>query len=69
MSAERVQHPAPCSCGYDGEGIHCHVCHQSDVPIPEVMDHLRSHGYEPERWPDGGIVVVDKTLGPEDFSS
>jgi hypothetical protein len=58
-------------CGYDGPDGHCHCCHEQ-VPGAEMLDHLRVvhpdvYGDGPERWPDGSLVVVDGTLGPEDF--
>jgi len=48
----------------------------SDEPIEAddldaVAEHLRlmhpDQDHEPQRWPDGDIVVVDQTLEPDDF--
>ncbi len=41
----------------------CEIC-QQQVPLTEVVDHLRiEHGVveDFERWPDGGVVVHDLT--------
>lgn len=39
--------------------------------IESGVDHIRVNHpdqYEaPERWPDGGLVIYDDTLAPEDF--
>ncbi len=50
----------------------CHLCHDG-VPrsLQDAIDHIRvlhPDAYSPpERWPDGGLVVTDETLDPEDF--
>jgi hypothetical protein len=46
------------------EGL-CHLCHTA-LPTPELLEHLRlmhpdDYGDGPERWPDGGPVVIDQT--------
>ncbi len=52
----------------------CTICStELDIDSLEgVIDHLReehSESYvEPERWPDGALVVYDETLEPEDFA-
>ena len=55
-------------CGWDGTGPHCHLCHE---PVAS-LDHLRLlhpdvYGDGPARWPDAGLVVVDRTLEAGDF--
>lgn len=49
----------------------CNVC-EEDVASVELLDHLRvmhpaDYGNGPLRWPDGGFVVVDNTLTPNEF--
>ena len=54
----------------------CHLC-EDEWPDEEggmesAIDHLRvmhpDKFEEPERWPDGGLVIHDDTLTPEDFA-
>ena len=52
----------------------CHACGDQwpDTDgLEAIADHLRlAHPHldvAPERWPDGGLVVVDTTLEPGDF--
>lgn len=54
----------------------CNLC-QDEWPDAEgglesFFDHLRvmhpDEHEEPERWPDGQLVVLDDTLAPEDFA-
>lgn len=53
----------------------CLICNDEwpdeEGGLESIVDHLRvvhPDQYEPpERWPDGGIVVTDDTLAPEDF--
>ena len=52
----------------------CHIC-PDDVPRSplEILDHFRIvhpeiYGDGPERWPDGGLVIEDDTLTPDDFT-
>lgn len=60
----------------------CNLCGHHEVPESGLMgddiqlmdDHLRvmhpeQYGDGPERWPDGGIVLLDEDLDPEDFDS
>lgn len=49
----------------------CAIC-QEPVPTHDLLGHLRvmhpaEYGDGPERWPDGGLVVLDATLTPEEF--
>jgi hypothetical protein len=48
----------------------CGVC-GARLHHSEAQTHLLTHGIDIERdaarWPDGEIVVVDQTLGPDDF--
>lgn len=51
---------------------HCHVCEQP-VPSVELLDHIRvlhpeQYGDGPQRWPDGGLVIVDDSLTPDEFT-
>lgn len=66
MSEQTEHEPCPDS-GW------CNLC---DGPLEggsleEILDHLRvmhPDQYEPpERWPDGGLVIHDDTLTPDDF--
>jgi len=52
----------------------CHACGDQwpDTDgLEAIANHLRLHhphlDVAPERWPDGGLVVVDTTLEPGDF--
>lgn len=55
----------------------CLLCHDewpdAEGGIESFLDHLRvmhpdaDHG-EPERWPDGALVIHNDTLTPEDFA-
>jgi hypothetical protein len=52
----------------------CHMCPTADQQVPddEMLDHLRVihpdvWGDGPELWPDGEIVVHDRTVQPGDF--
>lgn len=58
---------------YDGPG--CKVCPDT-IPrsLPELIDHIRVihpdlYGDGPDRWPDGGLVIEDDTLTPDDFGA
>lgn len=50
----------------------CHLC---DEPVPtfDLLGHVRvmhPDQYEPPAvWPDGGPVIEDATLTPEDFNA
>jgi hypothetical protein len=49
----------------------CNLC-PGPVETVHLLDHIRNlhpeqYGDGPERWPDGGLVVVDTTLTPDDF--
>lgn len=51
---------------------HCNLC---DEPVEDrdIMDHIRvTHPVEydggPALWPDGGLVILDSTLAPDDFT-
>ena len=57
----------------DGGTGRCELCEE---PVPgglvKLIDHLRvlhpeEYGDGPERWPDGGIVVLDESLTPDEF--
>ncbi len=46
----------------------CNLCPDgdNDVPDPELLDHLRvmhpdASGDGPKLWPDGGLVIIDRT--------
>jgi hypothetical protein len=50
----------------------CHLC-QETPPDAELLDHLRvmhpdAYADGPQRWPDGGLVIVDETVEPGDFA-
>jgi hypothetical protein len=64
-----------------GHLVTCELCGHHELPESGDMagdlqlmdDHLRVmhpdvYGDGPERWPDGGIVVHDATIEPEDFA-
>jgi hypothetical protein len=51
---------------------HCNLC---DEPVEDrdIIDHIRLiHPVEydggPAMWPDGGLVILDSTLAPDDFT-
>ncbi len=49
----------------------CALC-EEPIETAHLLEHLRNvhpseYGNGPELWPDGGIVVLDATLEPEDF--
>lgn len=50
---------------------YCLMCSES-IPDDALLEHLRlihpEFFNELERWPDGGIVVHDDTLEPEEFT-
>jgi hypothetical protein len=47
----------------------CRICGKR-MPLREIVQHLcDEHGCKvPLKWPDGGWVVVDRTLEPKDFA-
>ena len=50
----------------------CNVCEPPRrLPLTAIGEHLLDeHGIDVDdatRWPDGELVIVDKTLEPEDF--
>lgn len=50
----------------------CLLCPPGDrhVPDDQLADHVRivhPDAEEPERWPDGGLVVVDQEIAPSEF--
>lgn len=54
----------------------CHLCPSDNNRIPDGqgMEHLRlmhptEYGDGPDRWPDGEMVSVDRTLEPDDFAN
>ena len=52
---------------------HCFFC-GDDTPDPKILEHLRimhpeAYGEGPQRWPDGGLVIVDATdYSPDDVA-
>jgi hypothetical protein len=52
---------------------HCRVCDE-DVPSLDLLDHIRvmhpdHYGDGPQRWPDGGVVVIDTQPTDEDLTN
>jgi hypothetical protein len=47
--------------------FYCNL-HHGKFPATELEEHLRAHGITLDRWRDGGPVVVDTALEPEDFA-
>jgi hypothetical protein len=58
----------------------CNLCGEQ-IPRAEslpaeaeaIVEHLRvfhpeEYGDGPDRWPDGSVVLIDKTLDPDDFT-
>lgn len=49
----------------------CNLCGEKADDAPDMVHHLRVFHpdvyMEPARWPDGGLVIEDHTLGPDDF--
>lgn len=69
-----MEGPAPGAGGYSINDVpfHCALCPEVMAGIGEATEHLRlmhpdQYGDGPERWPDGGVVLDDQTLSPEDF--
>lgn len=61
-----------CHCGNrDPAKSHCALCHENTDSLPDMVHHLRQfhpdHYEEPERWPDGGLVMPDGNPEIEDF--
>lgn len=52
----------------DGEGVKV-----GQVNVESIIDHIRvmhpDQYEEPERWPDGSLVIYDDTLTPDDFQT
>jgi hypothetical protein len=51
----------------------CLPCQPPEVISADILGHLRlfhpdTYGDGPDRWPDGGLVVVDQALEPGDFT-
>lgn len=36
--------------------------------LEDAARHLEEHGHHVDRWADGAVVVVDKTLEPAEFA-
>jgi hypothetical protein len=63
----------------EAAAAYCQVCIDAGVPVEEarfpldeILGHVRAAheqyvDLEPATWPDGGPVVVDTTVAPEDF--
>ncbi|MFJ1539317.1 hypothetical protein ACIODS_12310 [Micromonospora chalcea] len=56
--------------------VTCNLCPPDDnhVHADSILDHLRlmhpdEYGDGPARWPDGGNVVVDTTIEPDDITN
>ncbi len=53
------------------DSARCELCGDA-MDASKILDHLRlfhpdEYGDGPEQWPDGGLVVHDDTLDPDDF--
>jgi hypothetical protein len=59
-----------------GETFFCNLCSPpARLPIEDAAEHFdREHDVDlaammrEASWPDGGAVIIDKTLSPEDFT-
>jgi hypothetical protein len=57
----------------DASKATCLLCQPPEIIGAGILDHLRlfhpdQYGDGPECWPDGGFVVEDVTLTPDDFA-
>lgn len=50
----------------------CQLCGKADILVRNLLIHLQQiHPHQKwsefETWPDGGLVIIDNTLEPNDF--
>lgn len=52
--------------------VYCLLCNYAAMDWDDIVEHIRvlhpEYWSDPERWPDGRLVIVDETLEAEDFT-
>lgn len=62
-----------CDCGNTADDAHhCNLCHQNITgDVHALLDHLRvlhpAFYEDPERWPDGGLVITEEPASIQDL--